>query len=66
MYKFLISTYKCYISPLLSGGCKMDPPCVEYGKMAFLKYGLFKGGFMVIKRILKCNKRSKTYYDPLI
>ena len=35
-------------------------------KQAIEKYGVLKGGFLGIKRILRCNPFSKGGYDPLI
>jgi len=45
--------------------CKYHPTCSEYAIQAYKKYGFFKGSFLVIKRILKCNPFSKGGYDPL-
>ena len=45
--------------------CKFYPTCSEYTKQAIIKYGLLKGIFLGIIRILKCNPFSKGGYDPL-
>ena len=45
--------------------CKFYPTCSEYTKQAIEKYGVLKGCFLGIKRILKCNPLSKGGYDPL-
>ena len=45
--------------------CKFDPSCSEYTKQAINKYGFFKGSFLGMKRILKCNPFSYGGYDPL-
>lgn len=45
--------------------CKYYPTCSEYMKQAIMKYGIFKGVFLGIKRILRCNPFSKGGYDPL-
>ena len=45
--------------------CKFYPTCSEYKKQAIEKYGVTKGGFLGIKRILKCNPFSKGGYDQL-
>lgn len=45
--------------------CKYYPTCSEYMKQAVIKYGTFKGIFLGIKRILRCNPFSKGGYDPL-
>lgn len=65
---FLIKKYKKIISPILSSrgvNCKYYPTCSDYTAQAIEKYGVFKGIFLGIKRILKCNPFSKGGYDPL-
>lgn len=66
---FLIDVYKKIISPIfeyLGVHCKYYPTCSQYMKQAIEKYGVAKGLFLGIKRILKCNPFSKGGYDPLI
>lgn len=65
---FLLKKYKKIISPIISScgiHCKYHPTCSEYMMQAIEKYGVFKGGLLGIKRILKCNPFSKGGYDPL-
>lgn len=65
---FLIKKYKKYISPFFEQigiKCKYYPTCSEYSCQAVQKYGVFKGLFLSIKRILRCNPFSKGGYDPL-
>lgn len=68
IFVYFIKLYKKGISPIfhnLGFDCKFYPTCSEYAKQAIEKYGVFKGGFLSIKRILKCNPFSKGGYDPL-
>ncbi len=63
-----INLYQKYISKFISFlgfRCKYYPSCSEYTKQAINKYGLIKGFFLGVKRILKCNPFSKGGYDPL-
>ena len=65
---FFIKFYKKFISPLIElhgVKCKFYPTCSEYTKQAIEKYGVFKGIFLGIKRIIRCNPFSKGGYDPL-
>lgn len=39
--------------------CKFIPTCSEYGYEAVEKYGVTKGSFLAIKRILKCSPWTK-------
>jgi len=61
----LIKFYKKYISPLKGPSCKFYPTCSEYALEAISKYGALKGGFLAIKRILKCHPFNKGGYDPV-
>ncbi len=65
----LIEFYQKYISSYLSQmcnvHCKFEPTCSEYAKQAINKYGVFRGTWKSLKRIIKCNPFSKGGYDPL-
>ena len=62
----MITLYKKSISPYLPQTCRFSPTCSEYSLQAIEKYGSLKGGFMAIKRILRCNPWSKGGFDPLL
>ena len=51
----LIKGYKLIISPYLSPSCRYLPTCSEYSIEALKTYGLLKGTFMSLKRILSCH-----------
>jgi len=61
----LIATYKTFISPLLMPSCRYYPTCSEYGVQAITKYGPFKGGWLTLKRILRCNPWGGHGHDPV-
>lgn len=69
MKKILIRIIKFYqisISPYKGGACcRFIPTCSEYALEAVEKYGAVKGGFLAVKRILKCHPFHKGGYDPL-
>lgn len=45
--------------------CKFQPTCSNYAIGVIEKFGFFKGSWLTIKRILKCNPFSKGGYDPI-
>jgi len=47
------------------GFCRFQPTCSEYGLQAIQKYGVIKGGFIAMHRILRCNPWNKGGHDPL-
>lgn len=61
---FLIIIYQKYISGLFGRKCRFYPTCSEYTKQAIDKYGIIKGSFKGIKRILKCNPCHKRRNRP--
>ena len=50
-----IKVYKFLISPLLGQSCRYLPTCSEYSIEALKEFGLIKGSFMSLKRILSCH-----------
>lgn len=65
---WLINIYQKNISIWLKSkniNCKFYPTCSEYTKQAIEKYGAWKGCFLGMVRILRCNPFSKGGYDPL-
>tara|TARA_B100000965_G_scaffold377590_1_gene371768 strand:+ start:424 stop:663 length:240 start_codon:yes stop_codon:yes gene_type:complete len=60
-----IKGYKILISPLLGHSCRYLPTCSEYSIEALKKFGLIKGTFLSIKRILSCHPWSKGGFDPV-
>ena len=64
--RWIILSYKANISPLLpKGQCRYTPTCSDYGLQAIEKYGAVKGGWLTIKRIIRCNPFSEGGYDPV-
>ena len=63
---FLIYVYKLIISPILPKTCKFYPTCSTYMLQAIKEFGIIKGVFIGIKRLLRCNWFSKCWgYDPI-
>ncbi len=61
----LVKIYQGAISPLLGPACRYTPTCSEYAAQAIVKYGGFKGGFLAIKRILRCHPWGGHGHDPV-
>lgn len=54
----IIKFYKKIISPLFPPCCKYYPTCSSYALEAVKKYGFFRGGWLAVWRILRCNPWS--------
>lgn len=62
----LIKFYQVCISPLKGGPtCRFTPTCSQYALEAFKKYGPFKGGWLALRRILRCHPWGGSGYDPV-
>ena len=62
---WLIQFYRRGISPQNPPCCRYVPTCSQYALTAIERYGAFKGGWMALWRILRCNPFSKGGYDPV-
>ncbi|MGM9806654.1 MAG: membrane protein insertion efficiency factor YidD [Candidatus Onthomorpha sp.] len=65
LFILLIRFYQTAISPHTPPACRFTPTCSQYALEAIKKYGPFKGGFLAIKRILRCNPWGGSGYDPV-
>ncbi len=65
--KIFLSIIKVYrfFSKYTPPVCRFTPTCSQYAYEAIKKYGAIKGGFLSIKRILKCHPYHKGGYDPV-
>lgn len=61
----LIRLYQRTVSPALPPSCRFVPSCSEYAHRAIAKYGLWKGGWMALKRVLRCHPFNPGGYDPV-
>jgi putative membrane protein insertion efficiency factor len=59
-----IKIYQYIISPVMGPKCRFVPTCSQYGEQALKKYGLFKGGWLLIKRLSKCRPGGGSGWDP--
>jgi len=62
----LINFYRKFISPLKGRPtCRFVPCCSEYALEAYRTHGFFKGTYLTVWRILRCNPFCKGGYDPV-
>ena len=68
MRRWLLATirfYQKFVSPLLGNNCRFYPTCSAYTYPAIEKYGVGRGGWMGIKRIVRCNPWNEGGFDPV-
>ena len=61
----LVKLYQLCISPFTPPSCRFTPTCSQYALQALEKYGALKGGWLALRRILRCNPLHKGGYDPV-
>ena len=62
----MIRFYQRFISPAFPARCRFRPTCSAYAYEAIRKYGALKGGFLALRRFLRCHPFYKgDSYDPV-
>jgi len=61
----ILRVYRRFLSPLLPFACRFIPTCSEYAEQAIQRYGLWRGGWMAIRRLASCHPFHKSGFDPL-
>lgn len=56
--------YQRFVSPLTAPACRFYPSCSEYALQAIKRYGLWRGLWLSLRRILKCHPFHPGGYDP--
>ena len=63
---WLIRFYQRNISPAFPARCRFRPTCSAYALEAIQKYGVFKGGWLALRRFLRCHPFYKgDFFDPV-
>ena len=60
----MVRFYQRALSPLLGSNCRFSPTCSQYTIEAIEKYGVIRGTWKGVMRIVRCHPFSKGGYDP--
>ncbi|MBR6530621.1 MAG: membrane protein insertion efficiency factor YidD [Clostridia bacterium] len=60
-----IRFYQKFISPHLGKNCRFTPTCSAYAICALERFGFFKGAYLALARVLRCNPFGGCGYDPV-
>ena len=61
----LIKAYQYLISPFLGPSCRFHPTCSYYAIEAISEHGVLKGGYLSVRRIIKCHPLHEGGNDPV-
>lgn len=61
----LIEVYRRVISPLTPACCRFVPSCSLYTADAIREFGVIKGVWLGIRRLLKCHPFHPGGFDPI-
>lgn len=61
----LIRIYQMGISPWLGNHCRFYPSCSQYACEAFERHGVLRGGWLAIRRVLRCHPWHPGGVDPV-
>ncbi|HEX3157461.1 MAG TPA: membrane protein insertion efficiency factor YidD [Gemmatimonadaceae bacterium] len=62
---FGVRGYQVLLSPLLPAACRYTPSCSQYAIEALERHGAVRGGWLAVKRILRCHPFRPGGYDPV-
>jgi uncharacterized protein len=62
---FLIRLYQWTVSPLLGPRCRFYPSCSHYALEAVQRFGALRGGWLALRRLLRCHPWQPGGFDPV-
>jgi uncharacterized protein len=60
-----LHVYKRFLSPLFPPACRYVPTCSEFAAEAVDRYGVWRGAWMALGRLLRCHPLARGGFDPV-
>lgn len=61
----LIQLYQVALAPIMGPACRYEPSCSAYAKLAIERYGVLRGGWLALRRLLRCHPFAGCGTDPV-
>ncbi len=65
----LLDLYHALTAPILAAhcgsGCRFEPSCSRYAGVAIARHGLWRGGYLSVRRLARCHPWGSHGYDPV-
>ena len=65
LLKTPIVIYRYTLSPILGTNCRHLPSCSEYAGEAIDRNGAWKGGWLALSRLIRCQPWGSSGFDPV-
>jgi putative membrane protein insertion efficiency factor len=62
---WLVRLYQIVLSPWLGINCRFNPTCSAYAHEALMRHGACRGGWLTVKRIVRCHPWGGSGHDPV-
>jgi putative membrane protein insertion efficiency factor len=57
--------YRVTISPVIGPACRFIPSCSVYAQEAIEQWGVLRGGYLALARLLRCHPFARGGLDPV-
>ena len=61
----LVRVYQWVLAPLFPPSCRFEPTCSSYAVEALGRHGAVRGGWLTLRRLVRCNPWGSAGYDPV-
>jgi putative membrane protein insertion efficiency factor len=61
----VIRGYQLLVSPVIPASCRFAPSCSQYALDAVVRFGALRGGWLALRRMLRCHPWGGQGHDPV-